>query len=353
MLKVLGIETSCDETSVAIVTQDKKILFNHVISQVQEHSIYKGVVPEIASRSHLNYLDYLLHKAKDHLNTKVASGSELREATKQIAPEVDFSTIDAIAVTSGPGLIGGLMVGVMYAKAIATVLNKPIIAVNHLEGHALTARLTDSVEFPYLLLLASGGHTQFLIVRGAGDYTYLGGTLDDAMGECFDKVAKLLNLGYPGAPELEKRSYLGNSKRFRFPKPLCDRIGCDFSFSGLKTAVKNVCNGLDLSDQNNVNDVAASFQTTVGQVLKTKLEYALKNNDLKLFVMAGGVAANMYLRGVSEEVCAAHGVRFVVPPIKLCGDNAAMIAWAGIERLQKGLIDNIDFKPRSRWELAQ
>jgi N6-L-threonylcarbamoyladenine synthase len=328
MIKVLGIETSCDDTAVAIVTDSKEILFNEVISQTKEHERYGGVVPEIASRSHLDYLDQLLDKVSLH-------------------------DIDAIAVTRGPGLIGGVVVGVMYAKAIAAALDKPIIGVDHLEGHALTVRLTSDIEYPYLLLLVSGGHTRFVAINDVNDYIKLGDTLDDALGEAFDKVAKVLGLGYPGGPVIERMALSGNPHAFKFPMPLSKIDSCDFSFSGLKTSVKYKVDALGELDEQTMNDIAASFQYTVGEILKTKLvkaiaQYGSKSNR---FVLSGGVAANKYLRGLLEETCQEHRFEFYAPPIGLCADNAAMIAWAGIERFKAGLVDGLGFGAYSRSSL--
>ena len=336
MLKILGIETSCDETAVAIVSEDKKILSNQVASQI-EHNKYGGVVPEVASRSHMRALDKLVDMALEE------SG-------------VTLDAVDAIAVTAGPGLIGGVIVGVMYAKALAASLDKPILAVNHLEGHALTARLTDEVEFPFLLLLVSGGHTQFLSVKNIGEYEILGTTLDDAVGEAFDKTAKLLGLGYPGGPQIEKYAESGDTKRFKFPRPLANQNNCTLSFSGLKTAVRRELEKTE-KDEQLVIDIAASFQEAVSDVLALKTQYAIERFSDKYgsgrpFVLSGGVAANQAICGKLEAVCSDNGFSFHAPPIKLCGDNAAMIAWAGIEKYKLGHKDNMNFKPRSRWPLG-
>lgn len=336
MLKILGIETSCDETAVAIVSEDKKILSNQVASQI-EHNKYGGVVPEVASRSHMRALDKLVDLALEE------SGVSLEE-------------IDAIAVTSGPGLIGGVIVGVMYAKALAASLDKPILAVNHLEGHALTARLIDEVNFPFLLLLVSGGHTQFLAVNNVGEYELLGTTLDDAVGEAFDKTAKLLGLGYPGGPQIEKSAKSGDSKKFKFPRPLTNQKNCSLSFSGLKTAVRRELEKSDIGEQL-AHDIAASFQEAVSDVLAIKTKYAIeefmkKHSSGRSFVLSGGVAANQFIRASLESVCAENGFSFHAPPVNLCGDNAAMIAWAGIEKYKLGHKDDLNFKPRSRWPLG-
>jgi N6-L-threonylcarbamoyladenine synthase len=334
-MRVLGIETSCDETAVAIVEaaadSDRpigRILANVVYSQLAEHRRFGGVVPEIAARAHLERIDGLVLEA-------------FAEA------KLDLADLDGIAATGGPGLIGGVMVGVMTAKAIAFAHDKPFLAINHLEGHALSARLTEPVEFPYLLLLVSGGHCQLLTVRGPGDFTRLGTTIDDAVGECFDKTAKLLGLGFPGGPAVEKAAQGGDPQRFALPRPMWRKPGCDFSFSGLKTAVRQTVEKLSKDDPQAISDLCASFQRTVGDVLADRCGNALKQVQIETLVVAGGVAANVYLRGRLE----ALGVRLVAPPIRLCTDNGAMIAWAGIERLRRGMTDSLDFAPRPRWPL--
>jgi len=344
MKKVLGIETSCDETAVAIVTEDKGLLANLILSQ-QEHAAFGGVVPEIAARAHLHHVDTMVKDALDK------SG-------------LGFSDLDAIAVTAGPGLIGGILVGVMTAKAIAAVHDIPLIAVNHLEGHALTARLTDDVSFPYLLLLVSGGHCQLLIVEGVGKYKRLGTTLDDAVGEAFDKTAKLLGLGYPGGPAVEKMAREcadpGSAvEKFPFPSPLVGQDSCDFSFSGLKTAVRRTVDRLpDRIDRRDAADICSSFQHSVAKVINDRTERALKKylslhpgQKHPALVVAGGVAANQMLRGGLENLSKTCHVRFIAPPVGLCTDNAAMIAWAGLERLQAGLTDPPDFPVFPRWPL--
>lgn len=339
-MKLLGIETSCDETAAAIVTDKREILANIVLSQIEEHRAFGGVVPEIAARAHAHHLDDIIRHA-------------LREAS------CELEEMDAIAVTGGPGLIGGVIVGVMTAKAIAAVHQKPFIAVNHLEGHALTARLTDDVPFPYLLLLVSGGHCQLLAVEGVGQYRKLGGTLDDALGEAFDKTAKMLGLGYPGGPEIERIARKGDASRFRFVIPLQGRADSDFSFSGLKTAVRNEVLALDargeMTEQTKA-DLCASFQATVAEILRDRLQYGLRRfaedyPDARRLVVAGGVAANQYLRNALEDISATHGMTLTVPPPQLCTDNAAMIAWAGLERFRLGLTDSLDYEPRARWPL--
>jgi len=342
-MRVLGIETSCDETAVAVVEAPGVavpgigpplglIRANVVYSQLTEHRRFGGVVPEIAARAHLERLDGLLVQALDE------AGLRLDE-------------LDGIAATGGPGLIGGVMVGIMTAKALAFAHDKPLLAVNHLEGHALSVRLSKDVAFPYLLLLVSGGHCQLLTVRGPGDYTRLGTTIDDAAGECFDKTAKLLGLGAPGGPAVERAARAGDALRFKLPRPMWRKPGCDFSFSGLKTAVRLVVEKLPPDDAQAVADLCAGFQRTVGDVLVDRCGNALALSSMTTLVVAGGVAANQYLRGRLEELAASHGARLVAPPMSLCTDNAAMIAWAGIERLRLGRIDGLDFAPRPRWPL--
>lgn len=338
-MKILGIETSCDETAAAIVTDKKEILSNILHSQIKEHTPYGGVVPEIASRAHISFIENIINQAMDE------SGCS-------------FADLDAIAVTGGPGLIGGVIVGVMVAKGIASAAKKPFIAVNHLEGHALTARLTDNVEFPFLLLLVSGGHCQILICEGVGKYKLLGQTLDDAVGESFDKVAKMLGLGYPGGPIIEKLAKDGDPNAFELPKPLIDRPGCDFSFSGLKTAIFRTIEKEQQKTNNQelTTNLSASFQATVSVILNQKVKNAINTYlDIhpsgKTLVVAGGVAANKFLINGLSEIAASEGINLVSPPVKLCTDNAAMIAWAGIERLQLGQEDSLDFEPRARWPL--
>jgi N6-L-threonylcarbamoyladenine synthase len=344
MKKIMGIETSCDETAVAIVTEDKRLLANLVLSQ-KEHTAFGGVVPEIAARAHLNHIDQLVREALEK------SG-------------LGFRDLDAIAVTAGPGLIGGVLVGVMTAKAIAAVHHLPLVAVNHLEGHALTVRLTEEVPFPYLLLLVSGGHCQLLIVEGVGKYKRLGTTLDDAAGEAFDKTAKLLGLGYPGGPAVERMAREcadpGQAlKKFPLPAPMLGKEGCDFSFSGLKTAVKRLADGLpEKIERRDAADICHSFQHSVALVINDRVGRALKKY-LSLYpqqktpslVVAGGVAANQMLRQGLEGMAEKYGVRFIAPPLTLCTDNAAMIAWAGMERLLLGMTDPLDFPVYPRWPL--
>lgn len=341
---ILGIESSCDETAVAIVAEDRRILAHQVLSQ-REHVQYGGVVPEVAARAHLEHMDHLVEAALDEA-------------------KITLDDLSAVAVTAGPGLIGGVLVGVMTAKAIAQVRGLPLVAVNHLEGHALTVRLTDeNVAFPYLLLLVSGGHCQFLIAKDVGDYTRLGTTIDDAVGEAFDKTAKLLGLGWPGGPAIEKLAasctdVKSARARYPLPRPMVGKPGCDFSFSGLKTAVRRVIEGFPAGDipHSAAADLCASFQETVADVLRDRMNNALESYlalapASPALVVAGGVAANKRLRSVLESAAAAKGLRFIAPPLALCTDNAAMIAWAGMERLQRGLTDDIDFPVRARWPL--
>ena len=341
---ILGIETSCDETAAAVVTDERKILSNEVLSQIEEHKPYGGVVPEIAARAHLNTIDTIISRA---MNTA----------------GVEFSQLDAICATGGPGLIGGVLVGVMTAKAIAAVCDIPFIGVNHLEGHALTVRLTGDeagkqIEFPYLLLLVSGGHCQLLIVEGSGCYKRLGTTIDDALGEAFDKTAKMMGLGYPGGPMVEQYALTGDHVRFDMPRPLKGRSGCDFSFSGLKTKVRQTIESLPdgpINEQDK-SDICASFQNAAGDVLIDRCENAIDTflsaypNSTHL-VVSGGVAANQSIRGRLKALCKTRGLSFAAPPLALCTDNAAMIAWAGIERFKKGDVDDLAFRPRPRWPL--
>jgi N6-L-threonylcarbamoyladenine synthase len=340
---VLGIETTCDETAAAVVERSGegpgKILSNVVLSQVGEHAAFGGVVPEIAARAHVDALDHIIGKALADANLTV------RE-------------IDGVAAAAGPGLIGGVIVGLTTAKAIAMVENKPLMAVNHLEAHALTARLTAGIQFPYCLFLASGGHTQIVAVRGIGDYTLLGTTQDDAIGEAFDKTAKLLGLGYPGGPQVEKEATRGNATRFALPRPMHGRAEPDFSLSGLKTALRLEAEKIaPLSDQD-VVDLCASFQQAVVELIHDRLRAGMKMFRARYgtptaLVAAGGVAANEAIRKVLQRVAFESGVKLVVPPGELCTDNGAMIAWAGAERLALGLSDPLDFAPRARWPLGE
>lgn len=333
---VLGIETSCDETAAAVVSADRRILSNVIHSQIAQHQPYGGVVPEIAARNHLQYLKTVIDQAVEQ------AGITLPE-------------LDAIAVTAGPGLIGGVMVGVMAAKAMAASLDKSFIAINHLEGHALVARLTHDVPFPYLLMLMSGGHCQMILVEGLGRYKLLGKTIDDAAGEAFDKVAQCLGLNYPGGPHVEKLAKGGNEKRFALPRPLKGRSGCDFSFAGLKTAVRNIAQSGDIQTLQDKADLCASFQIAIRDCFRDRLYHALHMIPPQIghVVLSGGVAANVLLRQAIEQTCQEREKNFVAPPINLCTDNAVMIAWAGIERLQVGRVDGLDFAPRPRWPLEE
>jgi N6-L-threonylcarbamoyladenine synthase len=340
---VLGIETTCDETAAAVVERFEdgrgKILSNIVLSQVSEHAAFGGVVPEIAARAHVEALDLIITRA-------------LNEAGRS------YDDLDGIAAAAGPGLIGGVIVGLTTAKAIALVKNKPLIAINHLEAHALTARLTAATPFPYCLFLASGGHTQVVAVRGIGDYVRLGTTMDDAIGEAFDKTAKLLGLGYPGGPQVEKEAARGNATRFALPRPMHGRKDADFSLSGLKTALRLEAEKIaPLSDQD-VADLCASFQQAVVDVVLDRLRAGLRMFRAKYgapsaLVAAGGVAANQAIRKVLHRLAFEVGTVLVAPPLDLCTDNGAMIAWAGAERLALGLTDTLEVAPRARWPLDE
>ena len=378
-MKILGIETSCDETAVAIVDGDKNILAQVIHSQIELHKPFGGVVPELAARSHIEILDSLIAEVLQKSN-------------------LQLDELDAIAATAGPGLIGGVIVGLTAGKTLASVLQKPFIAVNHLEAHALTARLTSEVEFPYLLLLLSGGHCQILLAEGVSRYQKIGETIDDALGEAFDKVAQMLGMAYPGGPAVEKLARDGDDCRFKFPRPLIDsdfekKHLFDFSFSGLKTAVRREVEKLTGEEfshftsaqklqQQDKADICASFQKTVGDILLNRLENVfyynmargsdgngLQDSSEKLYgeiaekksatkiavdkiVIAGGVAANRYIFARLQEWAAARKIEIITPPLALCTDNAAMIAWAGIEKLRLSLTDELNFKPRARWEIS-
>lgn len=342
-ITILGIETSCDETAAAVVRRHAdgtgEIISNVVLSQIADHAPYGGVVPEIAARAHIVHLDALIDQAM------CEAGCE-------------YAGIDAIAATAGPGLLGGVMVGLMTAKGLALALGKPLIAVNHLEGHALTPGLTEGLRPPYLLLLVSGGHTQLLAIDDVAAYQRYGTTIDDALGEAFDKTAKLLGLGYPGGPAVEQAASMGNETRYTFPHPLAGRPGCNFSFSGLKTAVRQAAQKLDTVSQQDIADICAAFHKAVAQTLRDRVSNAMAqfteyHSDIAdpTLVIAGGVAANKVLRNALSELCDDNGWRLSAPPIDLCSDNAAMIAWAGAERFTRGLTDPLDVTARARWPL--
>ena len=334
---VLGIETSCDETAAAVVGGDRAIRANLVLSQLAAHAPYGGVVPEIAARQHVEHLDGLVARALDKAG-------------------IGFDSLDGVAATAGPGLIGGVMVGLTAGKAIALARGLPFVAVNHLEAHALSARLAGAAPFPFLLLLVSGGHCQFLAVEGVGRYRRYGATIDDSPGEAFDKAARLLGLGYPGGPAVERLAASGDPARFSLPRPLAGRPGCDFSFSGLKTALRRAVETLPrvLGPQDRA-DLAAGFQAAVGDVLEDRLRNAAARfRDEQgggRLVVAGGVAANRALRARLRIAAAALGMTLAAPPPHLCTDNGAMVAWAGIERLRAGLRDSLDAPARARWPL--
>ena len=341
---VLGIETTCDETAAAVVEriddkQPGRILSNVVLSQVNEHAAFGGVVPEIAARAHVEAVDHVISKA-------------MADAGRT------FDAIDGVAAAAGPGLIGGVIVGLTTAKAIALVNEKPLIAVNHLEAHALTARLTEGTPFPYCLFLASGGHTQIVAVRGVGEYVRLGTTIDDAIGEAFDKTAKLLGLGYPGGPQVEREAVNGHANRFALPRPMLGRPEPDFSLSGLKTALRLEAEKIaPLTDQD-VANLCAAFQQAVVEMIEDRLRTGLKIFQSRYglptaLVAAGGVAANQVVRKSLHKVALGANTVLVVPPPALCTDNGAMIAWAGAERLARGFIDGLDTMPRARWPLDQ
>lgn len=341
ILTLLGIESSCDDTAAAVVRlspgQAPQILSSTVLGQTNLHAAFGGVVPEIAARAHAERLDGVVEDA-------LATAGVTLEA------------LDGIAVTAGPGLIGGVLSGVMLARGLAASRGLPLMPVNHLAGHALTPRLTDGIAFPYLMLLVSGGHCQFLLVEGVDRFRRLGGTIDDAPGEAFDKTAKLLGLPQPGGPAVEAEALLGNPKRFAFPRPLLDRDGCDMSFSGLKTALLRARDtliaaqgGITVQDR---RDLCAGFQAAVAEVLAVKTARALSlSGEVTALTVAGGVAANTAIRAMLETVSARAGVPFLAPPLRLCTDNAAMIAWAGIERMRAGIPPSTDFVARPRWPL--
>ncbi len=339
---VLGIESSCDETSVSIVKEiscdDQKILSNIVKSQIKIHEKSGGVIPEMAARSHSMVIDKLIETA-------------LKKA------KIQLHEIDAVAATAGPGLLGGLIVGVVAAKTLASVINKPFIAINHLEGHALSAKLEHKIEYPYLLLLVSGGHTEYTIINGFNNYKRIGTTLDDALGEAFDKSARVLGFKYPGGPEIENHAKNGDENKYQFPKPIINKANCHFSFSGLKTAVAQKVAAEKNPDRKFKNDVAASFQKTICDILETKTKYAISEfrksyPDKKIsIVVAGGVAANQKVKEIFNKIGKQNSYNIFFPSLNLCTDNAAMIAYAGLERLKRKKINSLNFKPKPRWPL--
>ena len=338
-MNILGIETSCDETAMAIINEKKEVLSHIVVSQIDIHKEFGGVVPEVAARNHLDVIDNVFNLLLDKANIKVEN-------------------IDVISATTGPGLIGGVIVGTVFAKTLSSVLKKPFIAVNHLEGHALTCRFTDNLQFPYILFLLSGGHCQILKVNGVGDYDKLGETIDDSLGETFDKVAQMIGLEYPGGPKIEQLAKLGDKTRFKFTKPLIDSHKSDelynFSFSGLKTAVRREIEKINILTDKDKADIASSFQNTVIEILANRLKNVIKNNKgIKDIVISGGVSANQAIKEELTNVCKKYGCNLFTPPIKLCTDNGIMIANAGLERFNCGLIDNLLITPRARWELEE
>src|SRR5437660_6017928 len=338
---VLGIETTCDETAAAVVERQGdgsgRILSNVVHSQTEEHVRFGGVVPEIAARAHVDLLDGIIGRAMHDAG-------------------IGFAQLNGVAAAAGPGLIGGVIVGLTTAKAIAMVHDTPLVAVNHLEAHALTPRLTDGIEFPYCLFLASGGHTQIVAVTGVGQYVRLGTTVDDAIGEAFDKIAKMLGLAYPGGPQVERAAASGDATRFAFPRPMQGRPDANFSLSGLKTAVRNEASRMTPLEPQDVSDLCASFQAAVLESTADRLRVGLtlfheKFGPPRALVAAGGVAANHAIRGALQDVAAKAQTTLIIPPPALCTDNGAMIAWAGAERMALGLTDTMDAPPRARWLL--
>ena len=338
----LGIETSCDETAASIVRENYngngEILSNIVSSQIDEHKEFGGVVPEIAARAHVEKIDFIINKALEESKTNI-------------------NDIDGIAATAGPGLIVCLTVGLSAAKAIAASLGKPLIAVNHLEGHALSPKLIKKINFPYLLLLISGGHTQFLEVRGVNNYVRMGTTIDDAVGEAFDKTAKLLGIEFPGGPKIEEFAKKGNENYFKLPKPIIHKGGCNLSFAGLKTAVLKISK--KIKNEEEKYHLAASFQKTIEDILYEKSKFAMNlfeenyNNEKNTFVIAGGVASNNKIRKKLIDLSINNNFEPIFPPKNLCSDNAAMIAWAGTERVKLGLSNKLDFPAKARWPLDE
>ena len=335
---ILGIESSCDETAAAVVSSHKEILSDIIYSQIKEHEDFGGVVPEIAARCHLQATPWVVKQALEQAG-------------------ITLDDLDAVCATAGPGLIGGVNIGIQTAKAIAYSKNIPFLGINHLEGHALTARLTNNAQFPFLLLLVSGGHTQLLIVRGVGDYMEIGTTLDDAAGEAFDKTAKILGVGYPGGPALEQRAKLGDPKAYDLPHPMKGKNNCNFSFSGLKTRVRHIYDQNSPMSETDISNMCASFQYAVAKSLENRVtkamaifkeHFSLEKPD---FIIAGGVASNGHIKHTLNTTAQRNGFTFCVAPPRLCTDNAVMIAWAGIENLNIGNIDTLDMPARPRWPL--
>ena len=339
---ILGIETSCDETAASIITENDQgnpiVLSNIVSSQIEVHKEFGGVVPELAARSHIEKIDWIVKKAIDESGKKI-------------------SDIDAVASTAGPGLIVCLSVGLSFGKAFAASINKPFIAVNHLEGHALSPKLNSNLDYPYLLLLISGGHSQFLNVQGLGKYKRLGTTIDDALGEAFDKTAKLLGVEFPGGPQIEILAEKGDPNKYNLPKPILNKGGCNLSFAGLKTAILKITKSIKTEKEK--FDLAASFQKTIEEILykKTKVafsEFEKQNNKRKkIFVVAGGVAANKKIRSMLISLCKEKNYKSIFPPIEFCGDNAAMIAIVGLEKYKLKLFDKLDHPAKPRWSLDE
>tara|TARA_B100002052_G_scaffold87470_1_gene80465 strand:- start:2416 stop:3447 length:1032 start_codon:yes stop_codon:yes gene_type:complete len=336
---VLGIETSCDETAAALVNTNYEILSECIYSQVKIHKEYLGVVPELAARSHVDHCDKVIYEVLKKANLSVFE-------------------IDAIAATAGPGLIGGLLVGLTAAKAISCVANKPFLGINHLDGHALMPRFTHKLDFPYLSLLISGGHTMFLSVEGPGKYVVLGQSIDDALGEAFDKTGRLLGLGYPGGPEIEKISQNGTENKFQFPQPLKGRNNCDFSFSGLKTSVRQLAESLSPLSDKDKSDIAASFQQTICKIIEERTQKAISmflklHPYSKVMSASGGVASNVEIKSALQKVAKKNDFELYVPSPKLCTDNGIMIAWAGIEHRRIGYKSDYSFDALARWPLGE
>jgi len=341
-LTFLGIETSCDETAASVVRETSKgtgeILSNVISSQIEEHKEFGGVVPEIAARAHVEKIEFIIKKAIDQSNC-------------------NLNNLDGIAATAGPGLVVCLNVGLNIGKAIAGSLDKPFIAVNHLEGHALSPKINKKITFPYLLLLISGGHSQYLEVKGVNNYKRLGTTIDDALGEAFDKTAKILGIEFPGGPVIEQWAKIGDENYFKLPKPIFKRGGCNLSFAGLKTAVLKISK--EIINEKEKYNLAASFQKTINEILYEKTSVAMKEflknkkNKKNTFVIAGGVASNLSIRENLIKLCGEKNFKPIFPPTNLCSDNAAMISWAGIERYKINLINNLEFPLKARWPLDE